>query len=101
MNDDSNLERTTKAAVDGYNPVSYTHLDVYKRQARHTADPTGTSRRGSRRTSIAPCEAFVVFSHEHTARTGQQHPAAEHVSYTHLDVYKRQGYTFGFSMYRW
>ena len=46
-------------------PVSYTHLDVYKRQGRGRA--------------VHECQ-------EHPAGA-QDHPP---VSYTHLDVYKRQ-----------
>ena len=56
--------------------VSYTHLDVYKRQAQHRAGKARIA--GDARTFIA----------------GVLHGA---VSYTHLDVYKRQG---GISFHR-
>ena len=51
-------------------PVSYTHLDVYKRQTPWT----GTTRSTPRFGGIA----------------GKPSPTAISVSYTHLDVYKRQ-----------
>ena len=74
-----------------YNPVSYTHLDVYKRQAQYIAIIGGKGARhkigalhelrtqniGSTarlRGSIAECTRFAEVA----------------VSYTHLDVYKRQ-----------
>ena len=49
-------------------PVSYTHLDVYKRQAYTTY---GTSR----------ANAYKILE-----------DSLNPVSYTHLDVYKRQGH---------
>ena len=55
-------------------PVSYTHLDVYKRQAMQT-------------------RAVIKAALNVSAETG--HVITPHimipVSYTHLDVYKRQG----------
>ena len=51
-------------ALDGKNPVSYTHLDVYKRQLKHFA--SADSQKLIEQVGYAP------------------------VSYTHLDVYKRQ-----------
>ena len=60
-------------------PVSYTHLDVYKRQLQNI-----------------PRTAIVIFSdeaHFHLAGTVNKQNYrywAEAVSYTHLDVYKRQ-----------
>ena len=58
--------------VVGMGPVSYTHLDVYKRQSTWCwkARRTSAARSASRPT---PCRTSVVS-----------------VSYTHLDVYKRQ-----------
>ena len=69
-----------------YDPVSYTHLDVYKRQRPYlslngpitncpTASPTILKVRLS-------CTSDAVVS-KYPASTGT-------VSYTHLDVYKRQ-----------
>ena len=56
-------------------PVSYTHLDVYKRQEQPFVGDTLTA-------NIKPSSATVTYSW----RVG----GAEAVSYTHLDVYKRQ-----------
>ena len=64
-------------------PVSYTHLDVYKRQgidgstARHKS--TQQYYRDTQKL-VDSLKAEVV--------------DLQAVSYTHLDVYKRQGYTF-------
>ena len=61
-----------------FHAVSYTHLDVYKRQM---ADSKGT---GTASVSVAGrMNAFEDF-------VRVQSDAAP-VSYTHLDVYKRQG----------
>ena len=55
-------------------PVSYTHLDVYKRQVPRTFHTSlGTD--------------VTVSDNEYGYRIDQD---AEPVSYTHLDVYKRQ-----------
>ena len=60
-------------------PVSYTHLDVYKRQERHLAF------------------AIAVEGFQHETVAAQRHDDVglfrrrfAAVSYTHLDVYKRQ-----------
>ena len=58
--------------------VSYTHLDVYKRQVDGVADGR-TDRRGA---------AFARLLRAH--RPLGVGLAADAVSYTHLDVYKRQ-----------
>ena len=58
-----------KATLDCSITVSYTHLDVYKRQA-HTVDHVHQK---------ADLHGDLGVAH-----------AAEPVSYTHLDVYKRQ-----------
>ena len=50
-------------------PVSYTHLDVYKRQAINTSNVI-----------------FLYFHYQILQNTTRHIP----VSYTHLDVYKRQ-----------
>ena len=55
--------------------VSYTHLDVYKRQASHKH----FSFRGMLTASSSKVEVIVTFL-----------AILEPVSYTHLDVYKRQ-----------
>ena len=58
------------AAQDDHTPVSYTHLDVYKRQL--------VSHRGKAQ----------IFRDVAVALEDMRHSVA--VSYTHLDVYKRQ-----------
>ena len=71
-----------------YIPVSYTHLDVYKRQAfldacflNHSAFPNMTHERIGM--FIAPLAIFAYrFLYPEARLTA--------VSYTHLDVYKRQ-----------
>ena len=66
----------------GQQTVSYTHLDVYKRQGR--AHPRDHRRRGgSRRRGELPGQGAQ-------RRLGCQGRGAVAVSYTHLDVYKRQ-----------
>ena len=72
--------------IDTY-AVSYTHLDVYKRQLLYS--PAGSIR--------ASCGASFSVSRKtsrprmfrHFVPTRGLHPLAP-VSYTHLDVYKRQ-----------
>ena len=58
--------------------VSYTHLDVYKRQLSTTSPPTGVA--PPHNPVLPPCGTIG------TPVT----PTPETVSYTHLDVYKRQ-----------
>ena len=78
----------------GWGPVSYTHLDVYKRQR-----PRGGRMRAQGCDARAGCCGHLRF--EGRAGFGEQpvRPRAgdgvdvEAVSYTHLDVYKRQGST--------
>ena len=91
-------------ADDTTDPVSYTHLDVYKRQGSPRLPPAGTAtgptrprrcpprsssgpgRSMSRRTSVSPA------GRSERPRPPRGEPErAEPVSYTHLDVYKRQG----------
>ena len=56
-------------------PVSYTHLDVYKRQKLRRAQKlVGRRKKGSNRRGRALLNVQRA------------------VSYTHLDVYKRQGF---------
>ena len=67
-------------------PVSYTHLDVYKRQVR---DFPGAYINGVSGEKLAPddptiADAFARYSADKAAG------AVAPVSYTHLDVYKRQ-----------
>ena len=93
-------------------PVSYTHLDVYKRQEQYIG------RRQPEQSLTAPAEHFLgapvdetqplpgiesddslaevvgdVVEHRVAAaqmREGEAQPGKDPVSYTHLDVYKRQ-----------
>ena len=72
-------------------PVSYTHLDVYKRQLRtHEVTPFA-NKKNSMKTMLDVSgdlalwytgEEIVVFAFGSNTKA---------VSYTHLDVYKRQG----------
>ena len=64
--------RTTYIDGNGHEPVSYTHLDVYKRQAVCSAAK-----------AMKSALSIVQF------QTGGAVPCVA-VSYTHLDVYKRQ-----------
>ena len=65
-----------RAQPAGSIAVSYTHLDVYKRQAwRWSMEACDI---------LQPLEAALCFN-----------PGGKPVSYTHLDVYKRQGCTCG------
>ena len=65
-------------------PVSYTHLDVYKRQLVCRFQQFRIKNLGSLHQSIIiPADSHTAFPF-HTANG--LHP----VSYTHLDVYKRQ-----------
>ena len=74
-----------RGIVDGYTPyvaVSYTHLDVYKRQALGRAD--AALRRRWRRMALwllAGLGAYLL---------SLLYTFLFPVSYTHLDVYKRQ-----------
>ena len=68
-------------------PVSYTHLDVYKRQVHHLTRSLAAEwhRYGIRVNAVAP--GYVA--------TDLLEQALEAVSYTHLDVYKRQELAIG------
>ena len=70
------------------NPVSYTHLDVYKRQAQAT-----------RKAKLLAKELNVpVVLLSQLNRESENRPAGRPelapVSYTHLDVYKRQNINY-------
>ena len=68
------LYLTVNAAGDQMMPVSYTHLDVYKRQRKHHA------------------EFYLYFAQLPYQLLAVLPGAEKPVSYTHLDVYKRQVY---------
>ena len=59
-------------------PVSYTHLDVYKRQVTYRFQPTGF------------CIGIMKLQIIEPPYTKQGNKCGKTVSYTHLDVYKRQ-----------
>ena len=67
----------------GYTPVSYTHLDVYKRQL---LSPTNGVVQGFAELVDVDREAIL-----HCLGDGHHMAGPVPVSYTHLDVYKRQG----------
>ena len=68
--------------ADKITAVSYTHLDVYKRQARHEAAELGYETVDFNDPAKACFETLFLIN------TVPDRVIA--VSYTHLDVYKRQ-----------
>ena len=81
---------------DAKHPVSYTHLDVYKRQgldgATHESGFAGKSQRFE---SCTTSTGSVSVRHHMNRDVSLLFPLNPHtdanpVSYTHLDVYKRQ-----------
>ena len=89
---------TDENEVDALNPVSYTHLDVYKRQplpSGYKVNATKEQRRYGRHEKApdgaGPSGAELAREGLQLLRKNRHHtqlPKA--VSYTHLDVYKRQ-----------
>ena len=76
-------EKIQENAQTYVDPVSYTHLDVYKRQA--STIPSRT------RSMLCPTATFCSTSSTPVAcRVCTCRVCARTVSYTHLDVYKRQ-----------
>ena len=75
-------------------PVSYTHLDVYKRQSTWPASigPPLTNTVGTLRRAAA-IKRPGTFLSQFGTMTSASKPCANAVSYTHLDVYKRQPLT--------
>ena len=69
MANEQNLKKFGSEREPSEAAVSYTHLDVYKRQAYRDD------------TQIVDCQCRKFYS---------ENPRVEAVSYTHLDVYKRQ-----------
>ena len=70
--------------------VSYTHLDVYKRQAQTWLDAVGTENEAAAtKTYIAELEADIM-PVDGLIGFAESEMGAQAVSYTHLDVYKRQ-----------
>ena len=78
---------------DTTNAVSYTHLDVYKRQPEiRTALEAGEGS-GSRRSETMDKNLFyyaVRMENGNVLRISREADSFFAVSYTHLDVYKRQ-----------
>ena len=81
-------------STGGGTPVSYTHLDVYKRQMQksgrwdiaYICDTDPASRELAR--NLSPSSRII--SDEQEIFDDQSVEAVGPVSYTHLDVYKRQ-----------
>ena len=73
---------SVKTNVTYLEPVSYTHLDVYKRQAIQVAESVA---KGEYDKGILICGTGIGVSIAANKVQG-----AYAVSYTHLDVYKRQ-----------
>ena len=90
------LERILKLASDrGYDtdPVSYTHLDVYKRQeVRERPQERLAAECGEVKARLAAAEPAVSLPRPVRERLLAllDEAASNAVSYTHLDVYKRQ-----------
>ena len=78
------------AATSGHSPapVSYTHLDVYKRQL-NIRDSCGSD---TCRVIIRICLSSRIIIYRLTVLAEMW---VIPVSYTHLDVYKRQGVLYG------
>ena len=65
-------------------PVSYTHLDVYKRQGTHYVSDLNEPHHASNLTAVnSNHSAFEKY-------VDKNRKSYTTVSYTHLDVYKRQ-----------
>ena len=80
------IGKTTYIVRVHFSPVSYTHLDVYKRQMMSGDDRQNSpSISRQNRPSATLMEAFPT-QWLHLFLTHRTRP----VSYTHLDVYKRQ-----------
>ena len=78
--------RTNGGELDHLEAVSYTHLDVYKRQHIYSTDYNN--------------KLYIILVTNYRGTTDKKSPSPHAlarrrrlspVSYTHLDVYKRQG----------
>ena len=76
------MAETLEGATITYDAVSYTHLDVYKRQIHDRVPVQKVEPMTDRDYSVRGCTALLD-------AIGGAIP----VSYTHLDVYKRQPHT--------
>ena len=72
----------------GMRPVSYTHLDVYKRQVRYTPHTRYPAHSCLPAKTEAQFFLWKLYFKEQTCALRLP------VSYTHLDVYKRQIFSF-------
>ena len=86
-----------------YVPVSYTHLDVYKRQEQDRPLPQSVEKLTSFVNllilgSFFSCERWHSNNSFLDIQTGLLHGISA-VSYTHLDVYKRQVYLFTVNLF--
>ena len=68
--------------------VSYTHLDVYKRQVDSGADIAAQMKEQNKQMSVLSLNAAIEAGM--LGEQGKLFVEAAAVSYTHLDVYKRQ-----------
>ena len=77
-------------------PVSYTHLDVYKRQVQSNNGfvEISVTDEGMGFSKEALCHAQERFYMGDQSRNSKLHFGMGPVSYTHLDVYKRQQLTY-------
>ena len=87
-----------------YNPVSYTHPDVYKRQAINPANftlfllayilgntsPKSKIKKVTKTTSTINFKTGIVMVENSLSSENEKRITIATVSYTHLDVYKRQ-----------
>ena len=71
-------------------PVSYTHLDVYKRQDQKLADVYAVQDGGATDTQFGAKEFTGTVTASESLDGATQSRVDVAVSYTHLDVYKRQ-----------
>ena len=91
----ANCESSQSLYVDDVCPVSYTHLDVYKRQGNKDSpvsavktNPNTISTAKTTKATIAAANKSVFFFKTFISLSLFQ--GKRPVSYTHLDVYKRQ-----------
>ena len=84
----------SKNIIPSCKPVSYTHLDVYKRQVllTHNAARSAVDRINGFTDTIKKNKNYKILASADT-----QGP----VSYTHLDVYKRQASTDRRNIEKW
>ena len=85
-------------------PVSYTHLDVYKRQSVHSfgllvqSGVVSLSGTCLLYTSNSDEKAYRGMDRDFEKSSDVIPVTLKTVSYTHLDVYKRQGYPQKYSI---